>query len=565
MIVDSSILSRHDQSFDLIVIGGGAAGLTLAQAVGSKGLRVLLLEAGGPRETREGRAALSGELAAPAVHPALDLYRTRALGGTSRLWGGRCIPLDRIDFDRRDWIGKSGWPVGYEEIAAYYPAAMTAAEAGANEFDPASVFAGSRSELAAGLDGDLVRTTIERFSRPTDFWRRFGIELASSNRIYVLPHTRLLSIRLTSNGSVVEKLVVADRAGRQFLVRASTYVLALGGLEATRVLLASRDVKPGGIGNDFDQLGRYYMSHFCANGGTLDMSSSPAALAFDYQRDSEGIYLRRRLWLTETSQRLFRLPNITFRTHLPDPGDPAHRNAILSAMFLSKSFVQKEYAAKFSEGMITRVDYLRHARNIAVQPAALSRFAAMWLRRRILTRRKLPSVVLASADHRYPLEFHAEQLPNSDSRVTLSERRDADDVPRLKVDWRVLDADVEGIVRAHRLLKREVERTGIGHLSVDEAALSSCIRDRSIVGGHHIGTTRMSVTPQHGVVDPDCRVHGVDNLFIASSSVMPTSGQANPTLTILALALRLADHLHMRSRSTAAGSVDTSRRAAALR
>jgi choline dehydrogenase-like flavoprotein len=563
MIVDSSILSRKDCSFDVIVVGGGAAGLTFAQAAGGKGLRVLLLECGGMRETREGRAALAGELAGPFVHPALDLYRTRALGGTSRLWGGRCIPLDPIDFEQREWVPYSGWPVSYDEIAAYYRPAMMAAEAGDDDFDPNTVLAGSQPELATGLDGDFIRTTLERFSRPTDFWKRFGRELGLSKHVAILPQTKLLAIELASSGAAVEKLIIADKAGRRFEMQAANYVLALGGLETTRVLLASRGVKTKGIGNDFDQLGRYYMSHLCANGGTVDLSRSAASLAFDYEQDARGIYVRRRLWLTETAQRALRLANMTFRTHLPDPGDPAHGSAILSAMFLSKSFVQREYAAKFSEGAIKAADYVRHVRNIALDPAKLSGFAWMWMRRRILADRKLPSVVLGSADNRYPLEFHAEQMPNPNSRVLLSPARDADGVPRLKVDWRVLDADVESLIAAHKLLQREFERTGTGRFSFDEETLPGRIRERSIVGGHHIGTTRMSASPKAGVVDPNCRVHGVENLYIASSSVMPTSGQANPTLTILALSLRLADHLAKRARSVITPAIHTQRRSVA--
>ena len=256
MIVDCSILAREGIAFDLMVVGGGAAGLTLAQAAGAKGLQVLLLEAGGTRETNAGRAAFAGELVRPNVHPALDLYRARALGGTSRLWGGRCIPLDPIDFVSRDWIPYSGWPIAHSELAAYYPAAMRVAEAGENTFDPSVVLMNSQAELAPGLDSELIRTTIERFSRPTDFWKRFSDELSSSPRVHILPETRLAEIKLQRDGATVRGVVVIDKARRRLEARASNYVLALGGLETTRVLLTSRAVRPAGIGNDFDQLDR---------------------------------------------------------------------------------------------------------------------------------------------------------------------------------------------------------------------------------------------------------------------------------------------------------------------
>ena len=176
----------------------------------------------------------------------------------------------------------------------------------------------------------------------------------------------------------------------------------------------------------------------------------------------------------------------------------------------------------------------------------LARFGSNWLRKRTFAERKLPSVVLGSAANRYELEFHAEQAPNPDSRLTLSGERDALGMPRLKVDWRITDLDIDSLQKSYDLLAAELERTGTGRLDFDREKLGERARRHGIVGGHHIGTTKMSADPKQGVVDADLRVHGVGNLYVASSSVFPTSGQANPTLTILALTLRLARHLRHR-------------------
>ncbi len=544
MLVDDSVLGQDLGHYDIVVVGAGAAGLTLAKALGDAKRRVLVLEAGGVKETRLGRDSYQGKVADTTFHhPPLDTYRVRALGGTSRIWGGRCIPFDRIDFEARPWVEQSGWPIPYDEVARYHGAAMLAAEAGVAEDDPATVLPDEPPELVPGLDGPTVRTTLERFSRPTDFWGRYGDLLTKSSAVHVVPGVTVTSVRLTDSGKAVDHLEVVTKADRRHRVRGPVFVLAGGGFEITRLLLASNDVKPAGLGNGGDALGRYYMSHLCTTASVATLRPRGGRVMSDYARDREGIYVRRRLWLTEEAQRSHQLLNTTFRTHLPDPGDPTHGVAILSAMFLAKSFVQREYAAKFSEAPVTPAGYARHLGNVIRQPASLARFGRRWLRDRVLAERKLPSVALPSTGNRFHLEFHAEQSPNPSSRMTLAHERDRTGMPRLHVDWRPTEADIESVRRAHVVLGRTLEETGTGTLAFDSDALADRIRRVGVVGGHHIGTTRMSAGEAGGVVDTECRVYGLDNLYVASASVLPTSGQANPTLTVLALALRLADHL----------------------
>jgi choline dehydrogenase-like flavoprotein len=538
-----SDLKNSDQISDVVIVGGGAAGLTLAHALGKAGKSVLLLEAGGDKRTKASQEFYRSEIVDEVVHPATDNYRVRAIGGTSRIWGGRAIPFDPIDFEKRGWVPGSGWPFGRDELAGHYEKALEAAEAGAPEFFPDGALPGAQRELAPGLDGDLVQTTVERFSKPTNFWRRYGAALTSMPNVRVVKDAPVVKIRLAPDGGAVEAIEVAEPDGSRFTVRGRSYVLALGGLETTRLMLASNDSRPDGVGNDSGQLGRNYMSHLCATVGTISFTGSPESIAYDYAKDAGGIYVRRRLWLTEKAQHEFSLLNTTFRTHLPEPGNPAHGDAILSAMFLVKDMVLYEYSRKFVENPVGWGGRLRHVGNIARQPFRLAGFGTNWLRRRTFAERKLPSVVLGSRQNSYELEFHAEQAPNPDSRLTLSPERDAFGMPRLKIDWRVTGLDLASLERSYELLARELAASGAGTLVFDREKLADKAQRNGIVGGHHIGTTRMSDDPRRGVVDRDCRVHGVDNLYVASASVFPTSGQANPTLTLLALAFRLADEL----------------------
>lgn len=543
MILDSAALATTDRVFDVAVVGGGASGLVIAHALSRAGLEVAVLEAGGLKKTRASQEHYRGELVDPHTHPRLDSYRVRAVGGSSRIWGGRVIPFDPIDFEQRSWVPGSGWPLGFETLRSYYEQAVPESEAGTYAYEPAEALPGEATELVQGLDGPHVTTTIERFSKPTNFWRRHGDALTRSSNACVFLNAAVTAIRLAPDGNAVKSIDVCAPDGSRHVLKARSYVLALGGLETTRLLLSSNDIRPGGIGNDHDQLGRNYLSHLCTTCGIVTFAGRQDDVAYDYQRDADGIYVRRRLWINDVAQREFGLLNTTFRTHLPDPGDPSHGDAILSSMFLVKDLVLYEYGRKFSERRVGLGDRARHLGNILRQPLRTVQFGANWLRVRNFAERKMPSVVLGSSLNRYVLEFHAEQAPNPDSRLTLSRERDRLGMPQLKVDWRTTALDHESLKGCYRVLADALARTGTGRLDYDEGELVSRAGKNGIVGGHHIGTTRMSSDPRHGVVDPNCRVHGVGNLYVASASVFPTSSQANPTLTIVALGLRLAEHL----------------------
>jgi choline dehydrogenase-like flavoprotein len=529
--------------FDVVVVGGGAAGLTLAAELDGSGLKVAVLEGGGDKPSAASQALYEGELADPAVHPWLHHYRVRALGGASRIWGGRCLPYDPIDFADRPWAPGPGWPFGLEVLAPYYVRAQVAAEAGPFDYDPAHALPGQPGEFAPGVDGDRLATRLERFSKPTDFAKRWGEKLQASANVHLILNASLTAVRLAPDGRQVDHLEVAAPDGRRTQVRARSYVLAMGGLETPRILLASNDVIPAGVGGGSDQLGRNYMSHLAATSGVIRFNAAREAVRFDYERDAGGVYVRRRLTLTEAAQRELQSLNIAFRTNFADPADPAHGHPVLSAMFLVKDLVLLEYSRKMRERRVTMADRLRHVGNVASQPVALARFGIDWVRRRILAERKLPSVVLSFRDGAFPLEFHAEQAANPDSRLTLTDTHDALGVPRLRADLRCTELDLESVRRSYALLASELERTGAGRLDYDPEHLTAATRAGGAYGGHHIGAARMSRDPAQGVVDPDGRVHGVANLYLAGAAVLPTSSQANPTLTLLALALRLADRL----------------------
>ncbi|MER9858848.1 MULTISPECIES: GMC family oxidoreductase [unclassified Mesorhizobium] len=530
-------------AYDICIVGGGTVGLAIAAALENAKLRVCVLEAGGKWQTKRSQELYHGIVADPLVHASLQNFRIRALGGSSRAWGGRCVPFDSIDFQKREWECNSGWPITYETLLPYYRRAHEVIEAGSYDYDPTSALPGSPVELVEGVDDDLFRTRLERFSPPTNVWKRFSGLLRSSRHIHIWLNAAATGIRLAPNGRCVHHIDSVDLKGTKREVTACHYIVAAGGFETTRLLLASNDVMPAGIGNARDQLGRFYMAHLGGTVGALKLPNAQQAVAFGYERDAAGIYCRRRLALTEQAQREHSLLNQIFRTHLPNPADPSHNDPILSAMYLvKKTFLPKHLRGR-QQHSVTLNQKLAHVQNVVSSPLRLGRFGVGWMAKRTFARRKLPSIVGEPCANVVNLEFHSEQEPNPASRLTLVTERDRLGMPKLRVDWKITNNGLQSIARAYRLLGWKLEKLGATISGFEPDHVMEMASKSGAMDGHHLGTTRMSATPADGVVDAECRVHGLMNLHIAGGSVLATSSQANPTLTILALGLRLADRL----------------------
>lgn len=539
---------------DVVIAGSGAAGIPMALELAEAGISVVLLEAGTEKLRRADQALYEGHVVDPELHQPADKYRQRRLGGSTVTWGGRCVPLDPIDLERREYVPFSGWPITFEELDRYMGPANDWLEAGDYAYSSRRVFGDKVPPMIAGFESDIVSTdSLERFSRPTDLFRRYRSRLAVNENLRLIYDASVSHIALSPNGRSVDALDVTTLCGRRFRVRGSHYVLAAGGIEVPRLLLAANDVHKNGIGNHHDVVGRYYQCHIAGNVGRLEFFGNAAGIRHGYEISDEGIYCRRRLSLTEEEQRRRRLNNVVFRLHFPRIADPAHRSGVLSLLYLAKRFISYEYATRLRDGDGDSLStWMAHARNLVLSPLETARFLLMWTRKRTFASRKFPSVILENKTNVFSLEAHGEQAPNPDSRITLSRERDALGMPRVVVDWRYSPQDVRSVCESLSVLREEFLRTGVARLTFDDMSLEKDLLRFGAYGGHHIGTTRMGENPRTSVVDADCRVHGVENLYIASSSVFPTSSQANPTLAITALALRLGDHLASALRSTAA-------------
>lgn len=545
---------------EVCIVGAGAAGITLALELALSGLDVLLLESGGLKAERGAQRLYEGAVADERLHSLPHRYRQRRFGGSTTIWGGRCLPFDEIDFEARDYVPHSGWPISLETLLPFYPPANELCEAGAFHYRAAEAFPAPLPPMIAGFhSAHFSSDTLERFSCPTDFGKRYATRLRDARDVRVLLHANVTDIALHGGGSAVEKLTVRTLGGKRFTVLASRFVLAAGGLEIPRLLLCNRSGSSQGIGNDHDVVGRYYMCHIAGSIGTLKFQRAGAGVWHGYDISPDGIFCRRRLALTADTQRRLRIGNLIARLHHPRITDPAHRTAVLSALQLAKGLISYEYGKRLhGEARMGLRMSLGHVRNVLGAPGEVIAFAHHMLRDRFLAERKFPTVIVRSTAGHYSLDFHAEQQPNPASRITVTGERDALEMPRLLVDWRYSAQDIQTVQAAMALLAGDIRTSGVGVFEYDPGSIELEMVRYGAYGGHHLGTTRMGTDRRASVVDADCRVHGVDNLYVAGGAVFPTSSQANPTLTIVALALRLAAHLRATGQIGRAVEVTTS-------
>ena len=533
----------QDISTDICIVGAGAAGITIALKLAEAGVAVVLLESGGLNEENDTQALYQGQVVDEKLHSPVDKYRQRRFGGSTTIWGGRCMPFDPIDFEKRDYIAESGWPINYQDVAQYYPEASKLCEIGEPNFKINNAQENAPN-IIKGFSSDIISTqSIEKFSCPTNFAQRYGHRLESNANVTVILHSNCTAIELTEDGKSVSYLQVKTLKNTSFKVSAKKFIIAMGGLETPRLLLASCSVNKAGVGNEHDVVGRYYMCHMAGNIGEVKLNGSVHEVYHNYFLSPDGIYSRRRLSLYEDIQKEQKIGNMIARLHFPRISDPIHKIGVLSSLYIVKNLISYEYGKRLNDGSIKPLEYIKHLFNIITDPVDITKFLIHWITKRTFAARKFPSIILSNRNNLFSFDVHGEQEPNVNSRVSLIDATDPLGMPQIKVDWHYTKNDILTVKRTLDIFAAEFERKNIGTVYYDESKIEEELLRFGAYGGHHIGTARMGNDVKNSVVDANCKVHGVSNLFIAGSSVFPTSSQANPTLTIVAMSLRLADHL----------------------
>ncbi|MBB4632252.1 FAD-dependent oxidoreductase [Sphingosinicella soli] len=513
---------------EVCIIGAGAAGIGVARRLLAQGRSVTLLESGGiDYEAETARLGAGRNVGEPYYD--LEDSRLRFFGGTTAIWGGRCAELDPIDFERRDWVPHSGWPISRETLEPYYreawaelgfpqgpdtAAAMKAAGVPLPDFDPARLSLGTWQ-----FD--------ERFNR---FTFDACAALRAHPRCTIVTHATVTEIASNAAGAVTH-VDAKSLGGRAVRIHARYFVLAAGGLENPRLLLANR------LGNDRDLVGRFFMEHPHARGGRVVEGDAWALLkAFARPHRVDGRKVAALVTPSAARQAERRVLNTSMIVAGRQPAD-------------ARQFI----GMRAYSGLKHKTAPTRAGRGLWM----LTKRAASFVQERADPLR--PWLLHKTGGLDLALLVRAEQAPNPDSRVMLDTETDALGVPRITLDWRLSELDIESVAVLVEDFGHELERLGMGRVETAQWLLGSgrrwttdpLISSHPIGGYHHIGTTRMASSPAEGVCDPEGRVHGTANLYVAGSSLFPTSGWANPTLTIIALAARTGDAIGKRMAHTA--------------
>jgi choline dehydrogenase-like flavoprotein len=499
---------------DLCIAGAGAAGITIALEFVGRGERVVLLESGG-LEFEEASQALSqgGNLGLPYFE--LELARVRIFGGATSHWGGMCTRLDPIDFAKRDWVPHSGWPITPADLDPYYARAHPLLELGEYSYEPAEIAPPGTEFLP--FRRDRIRPKMWRYSTPAiNFGEAYRSRLAEAENVDVLLHANLVEIETGDDANHVTAFRIASLNGKSTRIRAKSYVLALGGIENPRLLLNSDRVIQGGLGNQNDLVGRFFMEHI--------------GLVADSALDLRGDGWQRAYRDLFDGDRQVRC-GLTASIEMQE-----QRNILNSMLMFGQRYTVRTKSDGYRSLATLRRQLTRgefpddlghHLYNMTADVEGLVRG------------------IYEKVDPTVYIGVEAEQSPNPNSRVVLGTERDALGLRRANLDWQLCSLDKRSIRALLELTGQELGRMGLGRLRIEEwITQDDNVWSDDVHGNwHHMGTTRMASDPSQGVVDANCQVFGTPNLHIAGSSVFATGGCANPTLSLTALALRLADRL----------------------
>ena len=528
--------------FDVCIVGSGPAGITLAREISRSGLRVALLESGGDKPVEEIQNLNTGavESAHGYEEQTLSKGRCRQFGGTSNLWnhkvrGGaadyiRYVPLDEIDFERRDWVPESGWPFGRRDLQPFYDLAQRVCGVGKLDFRGFE----TETKRSQPWQTEKIESVVSQFGSSEIFLHQNRRDLFRDERVTVILQALLLRLQMDPLSRAITSAQAGLRDGRKFQVRAKAFVLAAGGLENARILLLQDHIHPDGLGNQYDMVGRCFMDHPQIKLGTLVPSSSAVfeRARFYDQHDLGGKSMMFKLHIRPEVMRREKMLNLcaVMVPHFKDLR--SNGRAILhQLLFRGPRFLWRHRSSKHRGPSQIGGEAPRSLRQRLLEDY-YSEGCCGWSRLRGFERRF----------SEFGIHSLVEQSPDPSNRIMLQEQTDTFNQRKTKLLWRWNELDLRSIRQAQQIFREELAAAGIGTFTPVEEAIGAPSR-RFSSPHHFLGTTRMHDDPRKGVVNANCQVHDVPNLYIAGGSVFPTGGFANPTLTIVALTLRLGTHL----------------------
>lgn len=521
---DITISEAATKAYQLCVVGSGPAGSAVALDMAGRGYRVLLVDAGGSLPQRRPDAQRS----VPAAHAPLYDTQCQAFGGTSWLWGGRIMPFVGPELAHGDW------PVTADSLAPYWDAA--ARFLGGDTLGRPFV----ETENEAFFDLDACEMIGRQAPLP-------GLQKAmfdAASMLDVLLTTEVVGLTYDDQARCTGLHARHIDGAETTAIRAEVTIIAAGGIETARLLLADQARQPHLLGH-LRMLGRGYCGHLTGTIARITFSTEAETAAFGLRQRAGGEFTRR--VFRSTSRAMAEGIAMFFWAKNPPAADPSHGSAVLSAKHLARGLRKSLHRRRL--GLATpsqRTPVGRHLRNLLVDlPRGLSELSNV-LRAHFNHARPQFDYLIPNRARSYRLCYHAQQNRLPHNRITLAAAPTDAALPDIQITYDFDDADIDAVLRAHRQLSAELEASGLGRITLDtteEAALRQAVRSKARDGYHQIGTAAMSETPSDGVVDADCKIHGIAGLYLSGSSIFHSSGAAPPTQTIVAFALRLAQHL----------------------
>jgi len=496
------------------IVGAGAAGITMARTLAGTGVDVLLVESGDMVMDGLTQGLFLGrQLGVPYFN--LVSCRLRYFGGTTNHWGGYCRSNDPIDYEGRPELGLPQWPINQDDLAFYVTRAGDSLGLTNLHFSPRETVIESGLDAGTMVDdiSSVLETKVIRIASRKRLGSEFKEELAAADNVRTILNLNVTHVQLNEEGTTVMHVDAKTLGGKTTRIQADRFVLCCHGIENPRLLMSSNDVQTNGIGNDNDLVGRYFMDHIHIFASRF-IPSREFPRAYDF-REALKYDLN---------------ANIGFKDDF----------------LREKSLLQ--YYCRFNPIFVSDDTELalRNLKNNAMEPGNLSYLRDVATAMSEFTGAAKQTLkfadLLYSRPMYYELEHRLEQAPNPDSRVVLSNRLDALGNRIADLDWQINDLDVDTFQRGQVETGRELAALGWGRF--EEETITRELVEKRIKGHYHqIGTTRMGNDPADSVVDRNCKVHSINNLYIGGSSVFPTAGYSGPTMVLIALAIRLAEHL----------------------
>lgn len=523
MIIDGKSLSNDTRiEADICILGAGVAGIILANELKNSFANIVVLEAGGEQYSTESQSLYAANKNSKG-YPDPQHSRLRFLGGSSNHWGNNTSPLSKIDFEVRDWIPNSGWPIKLTTLEPYYTKAANYCGTMSDGYQT-SFWANKFNQPNLAKGSDNIETAVAKAAMPpTRFFAKHGQSISEHPNITIYKNMNVVGVDFDAQTNQVTKVQAKTYNNLEHSITAKVFIMCLGGIENARMLLHFNSQNKNLLGNEFDNVGRYFMDHTTVRAAQLFTNDEERFSLFEAKYIDERM-IKTFFQLSEKS--LIDNQTTNLRIPLIKASQYELSDGISSFHLMKQAF--SEYS--LPDNLFSHIS--NFVMDIDLVAEAIGR----------------TSFDTSLFDHAndfagFSLPMMMEHTPHRDNQIKLSDTKDKLGVPKIDIVWEVKQEDKDRVWKTLEIFAREVGAQGIGRLKLLKEREDRIFGDQMGFGSHHMGTTRMSDDKKYGVVDKNLKVFGTDNMYVAGSSVFPTGGHVPPTLTISALAIRLADEI----------------------